>query len=181
MSLWSFLFGPARSHGPAAPSAAQPTSAAPAVVPPTASPGVSAAGLALIKRFEGLRLTAYRDAAGNLTIGYGHLIQPGERFAHGIDGAEAAALLAADLRAAEAAVARLAAVPLSQGQRDALVSFVFNLGAARLAGSTLLKKLNAGDGLGACQEFVRWIHAGGRPLKGLLRRRLAEAALFLED
>jgi lysozyme len=72
-------------------------------------------------------------------------------------------------------------VPLSQGQRDALASFVFNLGAARLAESTLLKRLNAGDALGAAQEFVRWIHAGGCPLKGLMRRRLAEATRFLKD
>lgn len=184
MDLWGLLSGRAGSTR----EAERAQNAPPARVDDAgqgAAPAISPAGLALIKRFEGLRLTPYRDPAGHLTIGYGHRVQPGERFGAGFNEADAAALLAADLRTAEAAVARLAKVRLTTGQRDALISFVFNLGAARLAGSTLLRKLNAGDVLGAALEFVRWIHAGPagnpRPLKGLLRRRLAEAALFLED
>jgi lysozyme len=188
MDLWGLLFGRARDAAPPASSIDDRRGAiAPdraeghAARDAAAAPPVSPAGLALIKRFEGLRLAPYRDAASHLTIGYGHLIRPGERFGAGFGEADATALLSADLHVAESAVARLATVPLTSGQRDALISFVFNLGAARLAGSTLLKKLNAGDPLGAAAEFVRWIHAGGRPLKGLLRRRLAEATLFLED
>jgi lysozyme len=95
-------------------------------------------------------------------------------------------LLRADLAQAARAVAAAVPVPLTAGQRDALVSFAFNLGAGSLAGSTLRRKLLAGDEIGAALEFVRWIHAAGpdgrrRPLKGLLRRRLAEASLFLAE
>jgi lysozyme len=71
-------------------------------------------------------------------------------------------------------------VPLTQNQFDALVSFVFNLGVGNFRTSTLLKKLNAGDNDGAAQEFGRWIHAGGKALPGLVRRREAERALFLK-
>jgi lysozyme len=188
MGLWTILFGDSRPTLDEKASALPPSGASRDADPakPPASPAASTAGIELIKRFEGLRQAPYRDAAGHLTIGYGHLIRPGERFARAISEAEATVLLAADLREAEAAVSRLVTVPLTQGRRDALISFVFNLGAGRLAESTLLKKLNAGDGLGAAQEFVRWIHAGGTstgsgPLKGLLRRRLAEATLFLEE
>jgi lysozyme len=150
-------------------------------------PRTSAAGIALIKRFEGLRLKPYRDAAGHLTIGYGHRIRPGESFApSGLTPAEAEALLAADLAETERAVAQLAPTALRGGPRDALVAFAFNLGAGALRDSTLMKKVEQRDEIGAALEFVRWIHAAGadgrrRPLKGLLRRRLAEAALFLSD
>ncbi|MCY1305462.1 Lysozyme RrrD [compost metagenome] len=70
-------------------------------------------------------------------------------------------------------------VPLSQGQFDALASFVFNLGSGNLQCSTLLRKLNAKDYAGAADEFPRWNKAGGKVLAGLTRRRAAERALFL--
>ncbi|WP_266156493.1 lysozyme [Dyella silvatica] len=139
---------------------------------------VSATGIALIKRFEGFRAQAYRDSVGIWTIGYGHTgpdVTPGLS----IDMAQATALLQADLAQATTAIASLVKVPLQQSQFDALTSFTFNLGAKALAGSTLLRKLNASDYLGAAAEFERWSQAGGQVLAGLLRRRIAERTLFL--
>ena len=142
----------------------------------TGATQLSAAGVDLIKGFEGLRLAAYQDSAGVWTIGYGHTagVQPGDR----ITTAEAEQLLRQDTAWAQQAVRDLVRVPLSQGQFDALTSFTFNLGAGALESSTLLRKLNAGDTAGAQAEFGRWIHADGQVLPGLVRRRAAEAALF---
>jgi len=144
----------------------------------TAPVKTSALGVALIKQFEGLRTCAYLDAAGIWTIGYGHT---GEEVRSGvrIDAAQADGLLHQDLRAAEEAVRALVTTPLAQASCDALVSFVFNVGANAFAGSTLLRKLNAGDAEGAAAEFERWRYAGGGILPGLLRRRIAERTLFL--
>jgi lysozyme len=138
----------------------------------------SALGVALIKQFEGLRTCAYLDAAGIWTIGYGHTgdeVRSGLR----IDAAQADALLRKDLGHAEEAVRAWVTQPLAQASFDALVSFVFNVGATAFAGSTLLRKLNEGDVEGAAAEFERWRYAGGRVLPGLLRRRIAERTLFL--
>lgn len=140
----------------------------------------SEAGIALIRRFEGLRLQPYDDGAGYMSIGYGHRIRPGERF-DSITVWQAEEILRADLVPAEQAVNRLVTVPINQSQFDALVSFVFNVGPGAFAESTMLRLLNGGDEVGACAEFARWHHAGGRRMKGLLRRRLAEAALFLSE
>ena len=141
-----------------------------------ASLSLSAQGLDLVKRFEGLRLGAYQDAAGVWTIGYGHTgnVRPGQRIAE----AQAEQLLRKDVSWAEEAVRKNVDVPLSQGQFDALVSFTFNLGAGALQRSTLLRKLNAGDHAGAQAEFGRFVHAGGHVLPGLVRRRADEAELF---
>ena len=99
---------------------------------------LSAAGLDLIKRSEGYRGQVYVDVAGFRTIGYGHRVTPKETFSEGIDEAQAAALLAGDVRQAEETVGKLVRVALTQGQFNALVDFCFNLGAGRLAASTLL-------------------------------------------
>jgi lysozyme len=88
------------------------------------------------------------------------------------------ALLRLDAGCAAEAVGRAVSVPLRQGQVDALVSFVFNLGGAALEGSTLLRKLNAGDTAGAAAEFPRWCHASNAVLPGLVARRARERALF---
>ncbi len=95
-----------------------------------------------------------------------------------ISQAKADADLARNVAGIEIDVARLVKVPLTQGQFDALVSFAFNLGAAALAGSTLLRKLNAGDCAGAAAEFGKWVHADGTVLPGLVTRRARERALF---
>ena len=142
-------------------------------------------GIALIKQFEGCKLTAYPDpgtGGAPWTIGYGWTqpvdgkpVRPGMT----IDQATADRLLKTGLVSYENDVLRLVKVKLSQGQFDALVSFTYNLGSRSLSTSTLLSKLNAGDYTGAANEFPRWNKAGGKVLNGLTRRREAERALFL--
>ncbi|ECS1118898.1 lysozyme, partial [Salmonella enterica] len=88
-------------------------------------------------------------------------------------------LLKTGLVSYERDVSRLVKVKLTQGQFDALVSFVYNLGARAFSGSTLLRKLNAGDYDGAAGEFMRWVSPGTKVEAGLRRRRQAERDLFL--
>ncbi len=133
-------------------------------------------GLDLLRRFEGLKLCAYRCPAGIWTIGHGHT-GPDVRGELRIEKAEAEALLRADVARFEEGV-RAIAGECAQGQFDALVSFAFNLGLGALMSSTLLKKHRAGDHEGAAAEFGRWVFAGGKKLPGLVRRRAAEAALY---
>ena len=141
----------------------------------------SAAGMELLKSSEGFRNRVYMDVAGLPTIGYGHrLLQP-DSFPNGISESQAANLLACDVRDAEQAVQRLVKVPLTQGQFDALVDFTFNLGAARLASSTLLKCLNAGRYADAAEQLLRWDHAGNNEVAALKIRREAEAELWKTD
>lgn len=138
---------------------------------------ISVSGLDHIKRFEGLRLNVYKDVAGYPTIGYGHLIKPGERY-RSITEEQAEALLRDDVRFAENAVNRAVEVPLTQSQFDALVSFVYNVGAGAFNNSTLLRKLNAEDYNGATAELERWNKAGGIVISGLTNRREAEQQLM---
>ena len=139
-------------------------------------------GIALIKQFEGCKLTAYQDSVGVWTIGYGWT-QPVDgkpiRAGMTIKQETADRLLKTGLVSYESDVSRLVKVGLTQGQFDALVSFTYNLGARSLSTSTLLRKLNAGDYAGAADEFMHWNKAGGKVLNGLTRRREAERALFL--
>ena len=137
-------------------------------------------GLALIKRFEGFASEIYVCPGGWPTIGYGHVVREGEhaRFAGGIDEATAEDLLRRDVGTAERAVLRLIRVPLADGRFDALSSFAFNLGAGALQRSTLRRKVNREEHDAVPREFRRWVWAGGRRLKGLIRRREAEAALY---
>ena len=139
-------------------------------------------GIAVIKQFEGCKLTAYQDSVGVWTIGYGWT-QPVDwkpiRAGMTIKQETAERLLKTGLVSYESDVSRLVKVGLNQGQFDALVSFTYNLGARSLSTSTLLRKLNAGDYAGAADEFLRWNKAGGKVLNGLTRRREAERALFL--
>lgn len=140
----------------------------------------STKGFDLIKASEGLRLTAYPDPATGAdpwTIGYGTTrgVKPGMKIT--VDQADQ--YLKSDVARFEADVARLVTVPLTQNQWDALISFVYNLGAANLASSTLLKLLNVGDYDRAADQFPRWNKAAGKELPGLTARRLAERKLFL--
>ena len=139
---------------------------------------LSAAGLDLLKRSEGFRPTVYLDINGYRTIGYGHRVVPPQAFPQGIDDAQATAILESDVRTAEAAVLRLVTVPLTQGQFDALTDFTFNLGAGRLAESTLLKLLNQGRYQDAAQQLLRWDIAAGEQNAGLRARREAELQLW---
>jgi lysozyme len=136
-------------------------------------------GLALTEQFEGCRLTAYQDQVGVWTIGYGHT---GPEICAGmaITLEQAEALLAKDVSNAAAFVNRVVMVEVTQEEFDALVDFVFNLGAGSFAQSTLLRVLNAGNFAAAATQFALWDRAGGSVVAGLLRRRQAETALFTE-
>ena len=137
-------------------------------------------GLALIKRFEGFAPEVYVCPGGWPTIGYGHVVgeHERERFADGIDEAAAEELLRRDVETAERAVLRLIRVPLEDGRFGALTSFAFNLGAGALQRSTLRRRVNREEHGGVPAEFRRWVWAGGRKLKGLIRRREAEAGFY---
>lgn len=140
---------------------------------------VTPEGKELIQHYESLRLMPYFDPIGVKSIGYGHVILPGE-FKDSdlpLTEARADALLDRDIALKATWVAHYICVPLNDNQFSALVSLVFNAGVTPLC-QTLGKKLNAGDYAGASQEFSRWVYAGGKKLPGLVTRRAAEKALF---
>ncbi len=139
---------------------------------------LSAAGLQLVKDSEGFRTHTYLDIAGLPTIGYGHRLVHPECYPDGITPQQACTILEWDLREAEQAVHSLVHVALTQGQFDALVDFVFNLGAGRLQHSTLLADLNAGNYSAAAQQLLLWDHAGTTEVPALKARRQAEYRLF---
>ena len=137
-------------------------------------------GLHLTENFEGLRLTAYPDPATHgdpWTIGYGHT---GAEVHQGmtITQEQAEEFLMQDVQKAVQTVNLKVHTDLTQNEFDALVDFVFNCGAGNFAGSTLLKKINAGDMEGAALEFQKWDKAAGHVMAGLVRRRQAETDLF---
>ena len=137
---------------------------------------ISQEGLALIKKFEGCELEAYKCAAGVWTIGYGSTkgVKEGDTMTQ----EDADNLLLHEMEEYEGYVNDLVEVDLKQNQFDALVSCVFNLGPANLKASTLLKVLNAKDYEGVPAQIKRWNKAGGKVLQGLIRRREAESLLF---
>jgi lysozyme len=137
---------------------------------------MSPAGLAMLEQFEGFSATPYADHKGN-SIGFGHLIQPGEDYTY-LTREQGEQLLAQDVASAERTVSAAVSVPLNQGQFDALVSFTYNVGAGAFRASTLLRKLNAGDYAGAAAEFPRWVNASGQRNETLVARRDQEQALF---
>ncbi|NRP53829.1 MULTISPECIES: lysozyme [unclassified Marinobacterium] len=137
----------------------------------------------LIKKHEGLRLKAYLPTPYDVwTIGYGHTKTAYEGLV--ITERQAEKLLRQDLKWVRDNIAKEVKVPLTQPQYDALASFIFNLGGANFRTSTLLRKLNAYDYVGAADEFLRWNkqRQGGQMvvLRGLTKRREEERALFLE-
>lgn len=132
-----------------------------------------------LMEMEGLRLEAYRDAAGIVTIGYGHTrnVRMGDR----ISKYWAKELLRGDIEEVEWQVKGLH-VARTEGQLDALVSFTFNLGIGRLSRSTLLKLIREGGSKAQIQrEFKRWVYADGKRLPGLVKRREWEAKRFFES
>jgi lysozyme len=131
----------------------------------------------LIKRFESFQPNAYLDPEGIPTIGYGHTY--GVVMGFTCTQVQADDWLKSDVSLADSFVGVQVKVPLTQGQFDALTSFVFNCGIQAFAESTLLRKLNAGDYAGAAAEFPRWVHGNGmRVLAGLVTRRATERILF---
>lgn len=140
---------------------------------------ISQKGIDLIKNFEGCRLTAYRCPANILTIGYGHTdsdVVTGQK----ITQEQAEKLLKSDLLVHCNNVSRMVKVPLTQNQFDALVSFEFNVGYGNFASSTMLKLLNQKKYREAAAQFDRWVYANRKVLAGLVKRRAAEKALFLQ-
>lgn len=137
----------------------------------------SSTGLALTRSFEGLRLEAYQDSRGIWTIGYGHTgpeVHEGQR----ISELEAEAWLRSDLTAAVTCVNRAVRTRIVQYQFDALVDFCFNAGRGNFLNSSLLRYLNQSDFGAVIVQFGLWVHADGKVVPGLVRRRAAEAALF---
>lgn len=139
---------------------------------------ITPAGLQLIMRHEGFSPTPYICPARVKTIGYGHVIEAGENFPAAISEKEAQMILQRDVGAAEHAVLRLIAVPLTNGQFDALVSFTFNLGSGALQRSILRRKVNRGEHEEVPQELMKWVWAAGRKLPGLIRRRAEESFIY---
>ena len=126
-----------------------------------------------LKQFEGYRDTAYLDSASVATIGWGHT--KGVKLGMRCTRAEAEQWLRQDLAPAEAYVNTIPEVN-TQGKFDALVDFAYNLGLGNLKSSTLLKKIKAGAPVEDVQaQFRRWVYAGGKWLKGLVKRREWEA------
>lgn len=152
---------------------------------------VTQRGLEAIIRHEGIVLTPYRDVANYLTIGVGHLLTRSElssgkiviglepvKWKDGITHDQAMRLLQKDLRPAEQVVEQDGGRGFSDGQFDALVSFVFNVGVGAYLGSTLRKRLLEGRYEEVPQQMLRWDRAGGIRVAGLTRRRQSEAALW---
>ncbi len=143
---------------------------------------ISNEGITFIKEREAFRAIPYKDSAGKLTIGFGHLLKRGEVFG-AISSVEATAIMLRDLVPAETSINTHVTITLEQYQYDALVSFTFNEGVAAFEGSTLLKKVNKKDIAGAASEFLRWDkeHVNGILVSsvGLLNRRKKERIIFM--
>ena len=131
--------------------------------------------LAIVPKFEGTKLTTYRDPIGVLTYCTGATedAQWGKTYSP----AECREQLDRDLaRHAEGVMACIKA-PLTAGQKIAFVDLAYNVGVGAVCNSTLARKANAGDMGGACAELSKWVRAGGQVLPGLVRRRQAEREL----
>ena len=140
-------------------------------------------GFALIRHWEGFRGRAYRDAVGVWTIGFGHTsmagapeVSPGLEISRG----DAEKILVRDVETFARGVASAVTVALSDNEFSALVSFAYNVGPGNFRSSSVLKALNAGDRAAVPRRLQLWVKAGGRTLPGLVKRRAAEAALFLK-
>jgi len=140
---------------------------------------VSAAVIAFIAGEEAFVGEAYLDPVGVPTIGYG--TTSGVQIGDTITREEAEKRLIRDAGAAGAAIVRCVTVPLAQREYDAYVSFIYNVGEGAFCRSTLVKKLNAGDYEGACNELPRWVYAGGKKLRGLEIRREKERRMCLGE
>lgn len=133
-------------------------------------------GLHLTEHFEECRLEAYPDAGGVPTIGWGHTA--GVHLGDVCTQQQADDWLQGDYAVAVRCVRYMVRVPLTQGEFDALCDFVFNLGCGAFGGSTLRGLLNSGNYSGAAAELVKWDHAAGKVMQGLLLRREAELDLW---
>lgn len=144
---------------------------------------VNSATLALIKEFEGCKLTAYKDAVGIWTIGHGTTAAAGlgitPKAGMTISQDEADRLLLAGLDKFGASIRPAITAPINENEWGAFLSLAYNIGPSAFKKSSALRKFNAGDKAGAASAIMLWNKAGGKVLKGLVRRREAERALFL--
>ncbi|MEW5152985.1 lysozyme, partial [Morganella morganii] len=142
--------------------------------------GAIAGALVLIPALEGIRYEPYQDVAGVWTVCAGitgsDVIQ-GKKYTQ----KECDDLLVKHMQPAIRAVDTLVKVPLNDYQKVSLYSLTYNIGVAAFKKSTLLKKLNAGDQVGACNELRRWIYAGGVKWNGLVTRREIERELCMME
>jgi lysozyme len=139
---------------------------------------LSLAGTLALIQFEEVRTEAYLDPIGIPTVcaGITKGVHLGDRFTE----RECAEKLNEETSAVGKGVAACTSAELTQGQYDAVISFAYNVGTQAYCTSTLNRKLNAGDCIGAAAQFKRWDMAGGKHLRGLQRRRAAEAAEFIK-
>ena len=146
---------------------------------------VNSVTLALIKEFEGLRLTAYKDAVGVWTIGYGTTAAAGvgitPKAGMKITEAEAEGYLLAALDKFGDGIRPAITAPINENEWGAFVSLAYNIGPGAFRKSSALRKFNAGDKAGAANAILLWNKAGGKVMKGLVRRRETERALFLSQ
>jgi lysozyme len=143
------------------------------------------AGIEMIKTFEGFKSAPYKCPAGIPTIGYGATFYPNGKKVTMTDKAlsetESVELLKHMLVSFEKYIDSYCRDDINQNQFDALVSFAYNLGPANLKSSTLLKKVNANPEDETIKlEFMKWVKAGGKTLKGLVARREAESKLYFK-
>lgn len=134
----------------------------------------------LIKPWEGVRYTPYRDVGGVLTVCYGHTgpdVTPEKRYTQ----EECNKLLEYDVSRFDAAISKHVKVDISDEMRAALISFMFNVGEENFRRSTLLRKLNDGNPIAACNELTKWVYVKGVKYQGLENRRKAERAMCLKN
>ncbi|WP_321158089.1 lysozyme [Providencia stuartii] len=143
-----------------------------------AAGGLISLTVGMLAYFEGIEHKPYKDVVGVLTVCYGHTgadIIPTKTYSE----SECLALLEKDLSKVRKGVDPLIKVDINDNTRAAIYSFAYNVGTGAFARSTMLKKLNAGDINGACNELKRWTYAGGKEWKGLITRREIENAVCL--
>ena len=138
---------------------------------------LSAAGLVALASWEAFRSEPYLDIGGVWTDGFGNTnnVQPGKS----VTVPQALNQLLINVKSAEGAVNTCITKPLTQGEFDAFVKFTFNVGNRAFCNSTLVRKFNAGDNVGACNELTRWVYVKGVKVNGLVNRREAEKKLCL--
>lgn len=134
------------------------------------------AGIALIKRFEGMRLRPYKDSVGVLTVGYGHTRMVREAVTYTLE--EVEDLLKQDLEYFERSLTNMVQ-NCTSNQFSAMVCLAFNIGTGNFANSTVRRLHNERNHQGAADAFLMWNKAGGKSLVGLSRRREAERELYL--
>ena len=149
-------------------------------------------GVQVLIEMEGSKATAYRDSAGLLTIGVGHLLTKDElssgkivlggvpvKWRAGLTADQVDSLLSQDIAPVENAVTAAVKVPLTEDQFDALVCFAFNVGTGAFRNSGLLRKLNSGNYAAVPTQMRRWVYAGGEVVTGLANRREKEISLWM--